>query len=461
MAERLDDEAIRLALEAAGIENVAEVTKGFADLRTEMVNTKGAGYELETQTYDLVKGLDEEGQKNYDVATSMQEMNKRMRERAEALQAVRDAIDVEIQKEQELADTVAKNQRTLDAMAGSEEGGTGLKGIAGGALKAEKAISSLASGHGLGRIGGMLESIMGPMGLPGVGLAIGAIVYELEPAIPKIKAFFDAWEMGVKPLDDVTAAIERLNRAQGETREKRALARIDSQIAKLEDKEDEQGWLAPDEKNKLFKLRDASQAAHREMEESAERDRKSDAEAKLVKKNLADQARQDERNAEDRQNADAKAAHNQLDARRKRVEHAQRVEDEGIIEQANEADRAEKDAARQAETARRQDQARAARQARENTLEALQRGAIAADRTAIMGQVGAVDQQNQALGGQAATPEFTQQIISGAMRNRSMGATIAQAVQMALDQYDEKNAAEFARGMERQNRSGQLLGSRY
>src|SRR5208283_121813 len=151
-------------------------------------------------------------------------------------------------REQERLDAIVlKNQESLEALAGQGDGESGiggLKGVAGGALKAEKAIHSLASGSGLGRLGNMLEGVMGPLGLPGVGLAIGALVYELEPAIPKIRDFVNAWEMGLKTLSDTAEAIERLNRAQGEARQKRALGRIEGQITTLEDKEDTQGFLS-------------------------------------------------------------------------------------------------------------------------------------------------------------------------------------------------------------------------
>ena len=87
------------------------------------------------------------------------------------------------------------------------------------------------------------------MGVPGLGMALGGLIMVLEPAIPKIKEFFDAWEMGVKPIDDVTQALETYDRAasHGPTRKKRALSKLGREDHGLQDKEDEQGFLAPDE----------------------------------------------------------------------------------------------------------------------------------------------------------------------------------------------------------------------
>ena len=66
-----------------------------------------------------------------------------------------------------------------DELAGSgdgESGSGGFAGAAGGMIKLEKAISSIATGHGLGRLGSMLEGIVGLLGGPaGSGLAAGGI----------------------------------------------------------------------------------------------------------------------------------------------------------------------------------------------------------------------------------------------------------------------------------------------
>ena len=176
-------------------------------------------------------------------------------------------------REQERLDAIVlKNQESLEALAGQgdgESGSGGLKGVAGGALKAEKAIHALASGSGLGRLGSMLEGVMGPLGLPGVGLAIGALAYELEPAIPRIREFIDAWEMGVKPLSDAANEVERMNRAQGEARQKRAFHRIESKIMALEDKEDTQGFLSAEDTLNLRRLREAAWSKEREASEDA------------------------------------------------------------------------------------------------------------------------------------------------------------------------------------------------
>jgi len=359
-----------------------------------------------------------------------------------------------------VGESLATMSVKLDEATGQGEGESGqggFKGMASGVMKAEKAIHSLASGSGLGRLGSMLEGVLGPMGVPGLGMALGALAYELEPLIPKIRAFVDAWEMGVKPLTETAEAIERLNRAQGETRQKRALGRITSKITALEDEEDTQGWLAPDKQAQLRDLRRAASDMQQQFdwdkaaEERRKREEKNKRETEESVRFAADWAHELDVEAQ-------KSAHQQLEARRKRVEHAQRVEDEGIIEQANEADRAEKDAARGADRqqrdagraaaqGQRQADREAAQAARENTPERLKQRAIGEE----------IERQ----GGATADPDFVRQVAAQASRNVTMGADIATAVMYAVQQTEARILAEFSRGMEQQYRSYQLNGSRY
>jgi len=352
-----------------------------------------------------------------------------------------------------------------------ESGQGGFKGMASGVMKAEKAIHSLASGSGLGRLGSMLEGVLGPMGVPGLGMALGALAYELEPLIPKIRQFVDAWEMGVKPLSDTAEAIERLNRAQGESRQKRALGRIEGKITALEDEEDTQGWLAPDKQAQLRKLREAAWLKRQEFaQEQAAEDA---AKQKAIKRKETDEAVKfagdwaGELDAQQR-----KEAHQQLEARRKRVEHAQRVEDEGIIEQANEQDRAERDAGRQAERQKKdadraQAQARrdAARTARENTPEAVNRSRAAEDANIVMAEE---QRQNEYRQQQGAMPfeageleQVKHKVMMAMPEARARGMDLAQLVNWAMAMQANEIEEGVARGMGQQNRSGMNLGSRY
>ncbi len=96
--------------------------------------------------------------------------------------------------------------------------GIGFEDLAGGARKAEIAINSLATGQGLNRVGPMLESLLGPAGFGGLGLAIGAIALAAEKYGPAIAKYFDLFDSeklkkAADHLKKMTDEIDRLQKA--------------------------------------------------------------------------------------------------------------------------------------------------------------------------------------------------------------------------------------------------------
>ncbi|MGO8949903.1 MAG: hypothetical protein ACLQUY_20055 [Ktedonobacterales bacterium] len=476
-------EQLSLLFKAGGIDVVKDAGESFHSLTEEMKGTAKAAEAVQEDTKEVDAALKQANEVLREGSTVVADLKQKIAELTSEQDALRDSFisglvpSASRFKEQfdALGDSIRDKQGILERATGEGEGEGGkggFAGLAGGVMKAEKAIHSLASGSGLGRLGGMLESVLGPLGVPGLGMALGALAYELEPLIPKIKEFSDAWEMGVKKMNDATEAIERLNRAQGEARQKRALGRIEGQITTLEDLQDTQGFLSAGDTLKLRRLREAAWTAEQGAnEEQANQDRlrreeKERREADRLGGRLTEEGRANE---EATRKGTEKEAHDALEARRKRVEHQQRVEDEGIIQQADEQDRAAKDAARQADRQakdRDRAQAQAQRQderaARENLPEAAEHRALAAQRNEEMGIAQQVQAARAGMGDVMASqmgPGDLQQVVAAVGRNRtlnsSLGFTLAQQVNYYMSQLEAKMVADFTRGMGQQNRPGQ------
>ncbi len=505
MADADNEESLLLAFKESGIEFIEEATKSASELADGMKDLDKAGQEavevlkeestvldkLNESILNLKRGRQDLTDKyvagiineeKYNDASK--DLEKTLSQKEATLKRVTQSVSEQIKEQQRLADEMAADAARAkevadsylnvamasdtagdalatagskaEAAAGTGEGESGKGGFAGvasGAMKAEKAIHSLASGQGLGRLGGMLEGVLGPMGIPGLGMALGAFAYELEPMIPKIKDWVDAWEMGVKTIDDVTAAIDRLNRAHGKTREQRALVRIDSQIAKLEDKEDEQGWLSPVDQDNLRKLRETSSAKHQETEweEAAkERKKREEAAAKEHEKIEADA----EKEADHERSAIEREHHqNEVQAERERRQAEVQAEREHHQNEVQ-AERERRQAKTRADREAREAKTKADREAREATPEAQNRRAAAAQQNEAMGEA---QRQNQLRGqyGGAEHPAFEasdlQQVVASVARNRtansSLGFTLAQQVDYYMGQLEAKMVADFQRGM--------------
>jgi hypothetical protein len=181
---------------------------------------------------------------------------------------------------QEIAAGIADEfEKPLKRLAGEGDGESaegGLKGVAGGAIKAEKAIKELVTGHGLMRLGSQLEGVVPLLGGPaGLGLAIGAVVIGLHDVIPALKTWFDTWQDGGKVIQDTTKAIKDFDTAQKTVHEdmkKRALHEVDKQIEVLEaeDRETKAAGLPEYNKDLLKRLQARSKAGHAQEKQEKE-----------------------------------------------------------------------------------------------------------------------------------------------------------------------------------------------
>ena len=89
----------------------------------------------------------------------------------------------------QLAEKTEKLDTTLKKTAGKDEAG-GLAALAGNALKAERAINMLVSGHGLARAAPLLEGLLGVVGGPaGLGAAFVALELGARVLGPTLEKF--------------------------------------------------------------------------------------------------------------------------------------------------------------------------------------------------------------------------------------------------------------------------------
>jgi hypothetical protein len=109
---------------------------------------------------------------------------------------------------------------TVETTSGTGSGDSGTGGFAGltkNIFMAERAMTALATGHGIARVGPMLEKLIGAAGGPaGVGFGIAGLAFLLETIGPKVKGFLESWAEAsglVESTEQVKAMADELERA--------------------------------------------------------------------------------------------------------------------------------------------------------------------------------------------------------------------------------------------------------
>jgi hypothetical protein len=334
-----------------------------------------------------------------------------------------------------------------------------------GVLQASYAVqdftSVLSGGGGLSRAIGSVQNNI-PVLLSGLGLGAGLagtvslVSVGLGAAIPLVTKYGEALLGWKQPADEATSAIERLGRAEGEARQKRALAKVDKQIADIEDKMDTEGFISPIDADKLKALRDAAQEVRaREAEEKQmEVQRKADAKR-------ADMLTEEGMHGED---IWRKGMGKEVEERRKQVEHKQKAEDESIIQAADEHDKAKEDGERLAAAAQvmgQQQEARAAKEAERNRIRAEKASAPAAmNRAAQQAEfgeaLGMVQQATQGFG-----PREQAAIARHLQGNHEAGLDLSASFEQAMAYAIAQTRQDIARGIQAGlNRNSQQTQSR-
>ena len=205
---------------------------------------------------------------------SLEAIERAERATAEAAKEATTELSEEARATKNMAEIADEVQEPLKRLAGPpgdpEEAEHGLKAVAGGAIKAEKALIGLTSGH-IGRLGSQLEGVIPLLGGPvGMGAAIGAIALGLHDVIPKLKEWFDTFQEGSKEVRDAEKAIKDFDTAQKSVHEdmkRRSLADIDKQIEVLEKLGEKEFVGIAKEPTLLHELRVRSRVGHERAEQ--------------------------------------------------------------------------------------------------------------------------------------------------------------------------------------------------
>lgn len=248
-----DDETLRLRV----VYEASQVVKeAIADIRQLKEETGELNKEQEKtlQTLEYQKTLLEGAGSGLDHYTAL--VNEEVQAQKyyhQVLDETNESLKAQANAQFELDQIVARNQATIQASTAD------FSKLGGQIMAAEKAAQAIVSGHGLGRIGGMLEKVTLAVGGPaGLGMALGAVAMALEGMLPKIEDWLLKWETGSKTIDEVKKALDSLDKSEEEHDRKRALRKVERQISRLEKKEDEQGFLTGMEQEDLDRLEAAA-----------------------------------------------------------------------------------------------------------------------------------------------------------------------------------------------------------
>lgn len=240
------------------VEQSGKLIQVIGDSESTLKRLTAAEREREKIADEVEKTLEKEALAQAKIADAAAEASAKIEEQGRAAQVMAD-----------IADEAEKPLARLTGTGDGEQGEGGFKGLAGGAIKAEKAMLGLASGH-IGRIGQQLEGVLPLLGGPaGMGLAIGALVIGIHDLLPKLKEWFDTFQQGSQEVRDAQKAIEDFDTAQKSIHEdmkKRSLADVDKQIEAIEAAErgykEYGGVLDEEERRQLQRLRVRSRAGH-------------------------------------------------------------------------------------------------------------------------------------------------------------------------------------------------------
>ncbi len=207
------------------------VIKTLKEQETILNRVTAAEREKEKAIKEIVQAEAEHQQKIQDIIDAVDRENEAIKRAEDAQKAYKDSL-------LPVTMTAGTTADSLDLLAGEgdgESGKGGFKGVAGAAVKAEKAIGMLASGGGLGRLPGMLEGLTSALGLAGgAGLAAGGLILAFESIIPKVETFIEkmtgaaeASERAAKALKEHNEQVEKQRQAfekiaQEPTREEKA-----------------------------------------------------------------------------------------------------------------------------------------------------------------------------------------------------------------------------------------------
>ena len=404
-----------------------------------------------------------------------------------------------IETSDKLTAKLREKSRILEEVSDPQETGKGFGGLARNILKGERAFEALTTGSGLARAAPMLEAVGTSLGMAsGIGFAIVGLEFAVTKVIPHLAKMFDIFD-----ADKVAAAAEQLQKfreaaekiekrpskeektTEQETQELFAGKNITGMAAGVIGTMGIGAQMTEEDKRKLAmspgpairkEITDRLQQENVDMAAKAVAQAGTagpeSVQARSFLRSLAKQApgafpknfetqlagvepeaRKEWSELEeglDNTVESAVAGSKRTKARKKEWDRAVNTQDAMIRqeEKEEEAEKKHQAAQRFAEEQRiEREQDRAERQAaRENTPEARNRRAMSEQRNEIMGQAQALDRQNQAQGGRAATPQFLEQVTHQAVSNVNSGQDVAAAIMNAVRQTEQKIMQDVVAG---------------
>src|SRR5208282_2491916 len=158
-------EQLVLLFKAGGVDVVKDAGDSFHNLTEEMKGTAKAAEAVQSDTKEVDAAIQQANEVLREGSTVVADLKQKIAELTSQQDALRDSFisglipSASRFKEQfdALGGSINETQGILDRVSGDDQG-TGFKGIASTAFKAERVLTGLASGTGFARMGPLLES---------------------------------------------------------------------------------------------------------------------------------------------------------------------------------------------------------------------------------------------------------------------------------------------------------------
>jgi hypothetical protein len=185
-----EDETLRLKVTYEGSPEVKTATDDLRKLKEETSALEAVLGTLDTKTDEASASFKTFYTETTGLTTAVQTLEIKLEETGTGFTGLAAPVAA---AEDELSNLL----RTVETTAGAGSGDSGTGGFAGltkNIFMAERAMTALATGHGIARVGPMLEKLIGAAGGPaGVGMGIAGLAFLLETIGPKVKGFLESW----------------------------------------------------------------------------------------------------------------------------------------------------------------------------------------------------------------------------------------------------------------------------
>ena len=207
----MTEEVLQLMLKTIG---VTSITEAIAELR----KLKAQTGELTTEQQTALTAMETYANFTKDIGTAQGAAADKALEFAQDQKIANDIL-VESVGAMNSAKTAAEE---LGGEGGGEdsEGTGGFSKLSGGAFKAERAMNALLTGKGVGKAGGLLESVSAGLGMTsGIGFAVVGLYYAFEQLLPVLEKFTGAIDPeklkeSAEHMKSIAESAEKIRNAQ-------------------------------------------------------------------------------------------------------------------------------------------------------------------------------------------------------------------------------------------------------